>query len=381
MPPMVPDMGGQVTRNAGEAWMNSAAASVSLGRIGLSVGVGFVPVAGAIQSIVELASGRDYITGEETSRVLAAVGIAAGLVGLKGFLKGATKADDIAEGIADVASRLCCFVAGTLVMTDSGLRPIEEIEVGDRVLSRHEATGETAFKSVTELIRRYDREVWELKLHVKDDSGTPELFETTGDHPWRTTDNLWISTADLTPGTHIERANGVPAVVIAVQNTGRTAPTFNLEVSDFHSYFVGETGAWVHNENCLLAARQALITALRARVDSVRDAGRAAQAVGAARESRVAQLIGGAVSRQKITVAPFGSTDLDVIGKAGELVSVGGIAKAGNLGRFGRELQILLGEAARRGVGVKVALEQGSPQSLIDFASKRVGKENVIIFE
>jgi filamentous hemagglutinin len=80
-------------------------------------------------------------------------------------------------------------------------------------------------------------------------------------------------------------------------------------------------------------------------------------------------------------VRPFGSTDIDVIGPAGELISVGGLSKTFNLGRFGRELKILATEASRRGVGVKVALERGVPQSLIDFASKRVGIENVIIFD
>lgn len=28
-------------------------------------------------------------------------------------------------------------------------------------------------------------------------------------------------------------------------------PVYNLEVEDFHTYYVGEHGVWVHNENCL----------------------------------------------------------------------------------------------------------------------------------
>jgi hypothetical protein len=31
-----------------------------------------------------------------------------------------------------------CFVAGTLVTTEDGFKPIEEIEIGDRVLSENE---------------------------------------------------------------------------------------------------------------------------------------------------------------------------------------------------------------------------------------------------
>lgn len=52
-------------------------------------------------------------------------------------------ADDAARGAGDDVARAGsrgdgCFVAGTLVATEDGPRPIEEIEVGDRVLSRVE---------------------------------------------------------------------------------------------------------------------------------------------------------------------------------------------------------------------------------------------------
>jgi predicted phage terminase large subunit-like protein len=41
-----------------------------------------------------------------------------------------------------------CFVAGTMVRTDKGMRPIEQIQVGDWVLSHDPKSGETAFKQV-----------------------------------------------------------------------------------------------------------------------------------------------------------------------------------------------------------------------------------------
>jgi hypothetical protein len=41
------------------------------------------------------------------------------------------------------------FVAGTLVHTDKGLVPIEQLKVGDMVLSKHESgEGEQAYKPV-----------------------------------------------------------------------------------------------------------------------------------------------------------------------------------------------------------------------------------------
>ena len=40
-----------------------------------------------------------------------------------------------------------CFVAGTLVTTEDGQEPIEEIEVGDKVLSENEFTGKMTGKT------------------------------------------------------------------------------------------------------------------------------------------------------------------------------------------------------------------------------------------
>ena len=54
----------------------------------VSVGVGALPVAGSVQSVVELATGHDYIAGEVIDRRIALIGIAAGMVpGAKAALK------------------------------------------------------------------------------------------------------------------------------------------------------------------------------------------------------------------------------------------------------------------------------------------------------
>ncbi|MCY3622441.1 MAG: pre-toxin TG domain-containing protein [Gammaproteobacteria bacterium] len=58
----------------------------------VSIGVGSVPVVGTVQSVVEVVSGRDYITDERVNRGVAAVGIVVGVVpGGKGALKAGTK--------------------------------------------------------------------------------------------------------------------------------------------------------------------------------------------------------------------------------------------------------------------------------------------------
>ncbi len=151
------------------------------------------------------------------------------------------------EGVASKST--CCFVAGTLVATKYGLRPIEKISVGDLILSRAETTGQSAYKPVVELIHRHNREIYQVTLAVGLPGGETRdaVFKTTDDHPWRSADGKWLTTLELKVGVQILRANGPPARVTGVRQTGRTAPTFNLRVADFHTYFVGEDRIWVHN--------------------------------------------------------------------------------------------------------------------------------------
>jgi hypothetical protein len=139
------------------------------------------------------------------------------------------------------------------VATGKGLRPIEDIRVGDLVLARNEKTGETGLKPVTELVRRHDREIWKLSLSVDadgDGKATVETFETTDDHPWRTASGTWAQTMELKPGFRIQRARGPPVTVVSVVRTGVMQGTYNFEVADWHTYFVGDAGVWVHNSGC-----------------------------------------------------------------------------------------------------------------------------------
>lgn len=53
----------------------------------------------------------------------------------------------------------CGFVAGTPVWTERGLVPIEQIKVGDKVLSKCDSTGEVAYKPVVRTFVTEDQEI------------------------------------------------------------------------------------------------------------------------------------------------------------------------------------------------------------------------------
>ena len=104
------------------------------------------------------------------------------------------------------------------------------------------------------------------------------------------------------------------------------------------------------------------------------------QSVGAIREQRVADMIGGKVSGEKIQVKGIGSTDIDVIGPNGELVGVGGYSKVHDKGGLGQELLCLIAVGKQRGVKVLYYFEEGTPASVIQYTTEKLGEENVFIF-
>jgi RHS repeat-associated protein len=159
-----------------------------------------------------------------------------------------TAQDDV-EYALDTASNIlvgpaCCFTAGTLVSTPHGLTPIEQLRVGDLVMSRDEKTGQTAPKPIEQVIPAHPRPIWSVEVRYGSDKH--ETYQTTADHPWRSHDHRWLASAELTAGQLLETEHGTATVVKSLA-TGHSNLTYNLTIADFHTYFVGHAETWVHN--------------------------------------------------------------------------------------------------------------------------------------
>ncbi len=136
-----------------------------------------------------------------------------------------------------------CFVAGTLVETEDGLRPIEEIEVGDLVWSRDDETGEEGWKAVVQTFFTPEQPVFDLDL-IEADGDQQELL-VTAEHPLWTTEG-WVAVGNLSVGDAVWARDGW-AEVVSVDDAGEQQTVYNFEVADFHTYFVGNGGIWAHN--------------------------------------------------------------------------------------------------------------------------------------
>ena len=137
-----------------------------------------------------------------------------------------------------------CFKEGTLVATEDGLKPIEEIEVGDKVLAYDEETGEQAYKEVVRLFRN-ETEEW---YHI---TANDEEIVCTGGHPFYSTKyNKFVAAKDLETDDKLLFSNGEYGIInhIEVEVLSKPQTTYNFEVEDFHTYYVGENEVLTHNK-------------------------------------------------------------------------------------------------------------------------------------
>lgn len=136
-----------------------------------------------------------------------------------------------------------CFVAGTPVWTQSGPRPIEEIGVGDLVLSQDSITGRLDYRPVIGTTIRPPTGV--VELSVEDE----KIVATRGHRFWVTGDG-WRMAKFLRAGENLFSGQGSVKLhdVAAVED----APAHNLIVGEYHTYFVGNSRLLVHDNNCPL---------------------------------------------------------------------------------------------------------------------------------
>ncbi len=126
-----------------------------------------------------------------------------------------------------------CFGAGTMItMADGSKKPIEQIEVGDRVLSYDENEKELVSGEVTKTF-----------VHPKTDhlvvvNGS---LVTTANHPFWS-QGKWVAAEELAVGSPLFDG----ASVNAIEMRDGTATTYNFTVAEYHDYFAG--GYLVHNK-------------------------------------------------------------------------------------------------------------------------------------
>ena len=135
-----------------------------------------------------------------------------------------------------------CFTGDTLVAAENGQKRIDEIEVGDKVWAFNVETRESELKTVTKV---YVHSVDEI-LHLYTDEGD---IDTTANHPFYVIGKGWVAAGDLVVGDEVYNLDETASAILDLEIEILDEPVlvYNLEVEDFHSYFVGCVPVLVHN--------------------------------------------------------------------------------------------------------------------------------------
>jgi len=150
------------------------------------------------------------------------------------------------------SQRLDCLAAGTPVWTAKGQLVIEQVRVGDLVLSQHAQTGELAYKPVLRTTVRPSGKLVRIQA-------AGEELQTSGGHLFWVAGQGWTKSRNIQSGHVLHTVSG-PAYVSFVES-GSEAETYNLVVADFNTYFVGDAKILSH-DNTVRTPTRAVVPGL-----------------------------------------------------------------------------------------------------------------------
>ena len=141
---------------------------------------------------------------------------------------------------------LKCFIAGTKVVTSNGNCNIEDIAVGDSILSYNFQTGVLEQSRVLEV---YVNEA-DIITHVL--AGECEIVSTPK-HRYYVKNRGWVEAQNLMPHDElvsVDNGNLIMATSVFTESLSEPVKVYNLNVGIYHNYFVSEIGILVHNLGC-----------------------------------------------------------------------------------------------------------------------------------
>lgn len=156
---------------------------------------------------------------------------------------------------ADETDHTSCFLAGTkVIMSDGSLKNIEDIKIGDKILSYNEKTKNNEIQKVLDL----EQPIRDHYYEVKFEDGS--ILKVTDEHPMFTK-NGWASinplnsliydkflTVKLNIANEILTKDGTWNKIINMQRFDGNVQTYNLkEISNTHTFYV--EGLLTHNKD------------------------------------------------------------------------------------------------------------------------------------
>ena len=141
----------------------------------------------------------------------------------------------------DRPGQIACFARGTQVWCQTGPQAMEDVQVGDRVLSQDPANGELSYRVVLEATLGN-----QPMLAI--DTGNDRIVATLG-HVFWVSGTGWRMAKQLKSGDRLHTVDGW--VEIRDLKKMPADETHNLVVADSHTFFVGTDRILVHDYSLL----------------------------------------------------------------------------------------------------------------------------------
>jgi len=147
------------------------------------------------------------------------------------------------------------FVAGTMVLTKGGLKPIESVAIGELVLSHPEdmpiprrkvapfrLEDEYTYRAVTNIVTLNSQSI--TRLIATD--GDKETILLAARQAVFLKGRGWVEAAKIEAGDCLWNSNFANALVFRNYPAHSVEQTFALEIDGFQTYYVGERCIWIH---------------------------------------------------------------------------------------------------------------------------------------
>ncbi|WP_307666588.1 RHS repeat-associated core domain-containing protein [Streptomyces sp. V2I9] len=145
------------------------------------------------------------------------------------------------------------FLPGTKVLgADGTTKPIEDVELGDKLVVTDPETGRTTVREVAgTIVTEDDKHFVDLTIATGKGKDTASLISTTTHPFWSVSENDWINAGDLKPGMTLRTPDGTTVTLEATRAFDKRQRTHDLTLTDIHTYYVlaGATPVLVHNCN------------------------------------------------------------------------------------------------------------------------------------
>ena len=151
-----------------------------------------------------------------------------------------------------------CLVAGTLIWTDRGPVPVQDVRIGDLALAKHPDTGKLSYRPVLFTTVRKPEPIYKVTTAA----GT---IRGTGGHTFWVSGKGWTKLRNVKPGQRFHTATGSTEIVKLEKDA--EAKTYNLLVADVHTYFVGKMHVLSHDLT-FAAPTDAVVPGLKPRIAS-----------------------------------------------------------------------------------------------------------------